>query len=122
MDKYQDSRTQHFFVDYNKSRGNYVVDADGNVMLDILCSISSHSIGYNAPALIKAARSEEWVTALINRPALGVEPSTNWPTLIENSFMKVKPKGLSQVFTAMCGTCANEIAFKGNTTMLLIFF
>jgi 4-aminobutyrate aminotransferase/(S)-3-amino-2-methylpropionate transaminase len=26
--------------------------------------------------------------------------------------MKVAPKGLNQVFTAMCGTCANEIAFK----------
>ncbi|PRP82232.1 4-aminobutyrate transaminase [Planoprotostelium fungivorum] len=112
LDKRQDTRTQHFFVDYKKSKGNYVVDADGNVMLDILCSIASHSIGYNAPALVEAARSEEWVTALINRPATGVQPSTTWPGVIENGIMSVAPKGLNQVFTAMCGSCANETAYK----------
>jgi len=112
LNKYQDNRTQHFFVDYSKSKGNYIVDADGNILLDILCNIASHAIGYNAPSLIKAAKSDEWITALINRPALGVEPSTNWPALVEKSFMKVSPKGLNQVFTAMCGSCANEIAYK----------
>jgi len=112
LDKRQDTRTQHFFVDYQKSRGNYVVDADGNVMLDILCSIASHSIGYNNPALLEAARSDEWVTSLINRPATGVQPSTTWPGVIETGIMSVAPKGLNQVFTAMCGSCANETAYK----------
>jgi len=112
MDKHQDTRTQHFFVDYKKSMGNYVVDADGNVMLDILCSIASHSIGYNAPALVEAARSEEWVTSLINRPATGVQPSTTWPGVIDKGIMSVAPQGLDQVFTAMCGSCANETAYK----------
>ena len=50
--------------------------------------------------------------ALMNRPALGVMPMQEWPQLVEDSFMKVKPKGLEQVFTMMCGTCANEGAFK----------
>ena len=68
MDKYQDTRTQHFFVDYTKSHGNYIVDVDGNVLLDVLCSISSQAIGYNHPRLVEAAKSDEWVTALINRP------------------------------------------------------
>lgn len=112
LDKYQDTRTQHFFVDYSKSKGNYVVDADGNVLLDILCSIASHSIGYNAPALVAAAKSDEWVQALINRPALGVEPTMIWPRVLQESFISVAPKGLDQVFTAMCGTCANECAYK----------
>ena len=61
---------------------------------------------------MKAAKSDEWVTALINRPAIGVEPATTWPALLQNSFLKVKPQGLNQVFTAMCGSCSNEIAFK----------
>jgi len=112
LDKYQDTRTQHFFVDYSKSKGNYVVDADGNVLLDILCSIASHSIGYNAPSLVAAAKSDEWVQALINRPALGVEPTMIWPRVLQESFISVAPKGLDQVFTAMCGTCANECAYK----------
>jgi len=112
LNKFQDPRTQHFFVDYKKSKGNYVVDADGNVLLDVLCNIASIPIGYNNPSLIEAAKSEEWITALINRPALGVEPSSTWPGIIEKTFMSVAPKGLDQIFTAMCGTCANETAYK----------
>jgi hypothetical protein len=42
---------------------------------------------------MKAAKSDEWVTALINRPAIGVEPATTWPALLQNSFLKVKPQG-----------------------------
>lgn len=68
MDEYQDARTQHFFVDYGASKGNYLVDADGNTLLDVLCSISSHSVGYNNPRLVAAAKRDDWVQAAINRP------------------------------------------------------
>ncbi len=112
LDQYQDVRTQHFFVDYTRSRGNYLVDADQNVFLDVLCSIGSHAIGYNNPRMIEAARSEEWITALINRPALGIVPPAQWPKMLEDTLLRIAPPGLRQVFTAMCGTCANETAYK----------
>eukprot|EP01098_Paradermamoeba_levis_P003627 TRINITY_DN1627_c0_g1_i1.p1 TRINITY_DN1627_c0_g1~~TRINITY_DN1627_c0_g1_i1.p1 ORF type:complete len:521 (-),score=166.28 TRINITY_DN1627_c0_g1_i1:108-1592(-) len=112
LNNYQDPRAIHFFADYSKSRGNYIVDADGNIFLDVYCQIASIPIGYNNPALTEAAKSDAWTTAIINRPALGVLPPLHWPETLESSFLKVKPPGLSQIFTAMCGTCANECAYK----------
>jgi hypothetical protein len=45
MDSLQEARTTHYFADYSKSRGNYIVDADGNTMLDMFAQISSMPIG-----------------------------------------------------------------------------
>lgn len=45
LNKAQDTRTQHFFADFANSRGNYVVDADGNTLLDVFCQISSLPLG-----------------------------------------------------------------------------
>lgn len=47
-----------------------------------------------------------------HRAALGVNPNKDWVDNVENAFMRVAPKGLDQVFTVMCGSCANENAFK----------
>ncbi len=114
MNHLQDARAAHFFSDMKHSIGNYVQDADGNVLLDVFCQISSIALGYNHPALIKLAKSDLMAQVLMNRPALGVMPIQEWPQLVEDSFMRVKPKGLTQVFTMMCGTCANEGAFKAS--------
>ena len=39
--------TIHFFADFEKSLGNYLVDADGNIMMDALTQISSSALGKN---------------------------------------------------------------------------
>ncbi|KAJ1679757.1 hypothetical protein EV182_001389 [Spiromyces aspiralis] len=112
LDKLQDARAAIFAADYSKSIGNYIADADGNMLLDLYAQISSIPLGYNHPAIFKASQSPEMLTALANRPSLGVMPPASWADTLQRSFMSVAPKGLDQIFTAMCGSCANETAYK----------
>ncbi|XP_074052449.1 4-aminobutyrate aminotransferase, mitochondrial isoform X2 [Macrotis lagotis] len=81
----QNAESVHFFCNYNESRGNYLVDVDGNRMLDLYSQISSLPIGYSHPALVKLVQQPQNVVA---------------------------PKGLSQIVTMSCGSCSNENAFK----------
>ncbi|KAI9254798.1 4-aminobutyrate aminotransferase [Sporodiniella umbellata] len=112
LNKYQDTRTIFFVADYEKSKGNYIVDADGNVLLDVYAQIASIPIGYNHPTFLELAKQPRFQTALSNRPALGVNPNLDWIDIVEDAFMKVAPKGMDEVFTVMCGSCANENAYK----------
>jgi len=51
-------------------------------------------------------------SALINRPALGNFPSSDWASILRTGILSVAPKGLNQVFTGMSGSDANETAYK----------
>ncbi|KAJ2645159.1 4-aminobutyrate transaminase [Coemansia sp. RSA 1694] len=108
----QDTRAAVFAGDYQKSVGNYIVDADGNQLLDLYCQIASVPIGYNNAALLKAASSPEMAATLANRPALGVYPPADWAATLEKAYMRVRPKGLDMVFTTAHGSDANELAYK----------
>lgn len=74
--------------------------------------IASIPVGYNNPALLKAATTQEMASALINRPALGNFPQHDWADILETGILKVAPKGLNQVFTGQSGSDANELAYK----------
>jgi hypothetical protein len=41
IDAFQDPRAHAIVVDYQKSKGNYLVDADGNEMLDVFAQIGA---------------------------------------------------------------------------------
>lgn len=112
LDSIQAMKSVQFFVDYDKSLGNYIVDADGNTMLDVFTSISSIPLGYNHPNMLKAFDSEHAKRVLINRPALGVYPGNDWVQQLRNVLLSCAPPGLDQVVTMMCGSCSNENAFK----------
>ncbi|OBT48193.1 4-aminobutyrate aminotransferase [Pseudogymnoascus sp. WSF 3629] len=112
LDKVFDTRAVNMLADYTKSKGNYIVDPDGNVLLDVYAQIASIPVGYNNPTLAKAAQSPEMINSLINRPALGNFPSHDWAEILETGILSVAPKGLDQVFTATAGSDANECAFK----------
>lgn len=74
--------------------------------------IASIPVGYNNPALLRAATSPEMASAIINRPALGNFPQHDWAEILETGILKVAPKGLNQVFTGQSGSDANELAYK----------
>ncbi|CAH6786777.1 Abat [Phodopus roborovskii] len=108
----QNAEAVHFFCNYEESRGNYLVDVDGNRMLDLYSQISSVPIGYNHPALAKLIQQPQNVSTFINRPALGILPPDNFVDKLRESLMSVAPKGMSQLITMACGSCSNENAFK----------
>ncbi len=112
ISKIQESGAVHFFVDYNKSKGNYLVDVDGNVLLDLYSQISSSPLGYNHPNMIAAITDPRNLSMLMHRPSLGNLPPSDWVDRLNNTLLAVAPKGLNQVQTMMCGSCSNENAYK----------
>ncbi|PLW14184.1 hypothetical protein PCANC_00170 [Puccinia coronata f. sp. avenae] len=112
INEWQDARAHQLIVDYAKSIGNYLQDVDGNKLLDVFAQIASIAIGYNHPKLLALARSDEFIQLAMNRPALGSFPPDNWDQIVSSGLLKVAPKGLNQLFTMMCGSCANEGALK----------
>ncbi|KAL8997495.1 MAG: hypothetical protein Q9169_003275 [Polycauliona sp. 2 TL-2023] len=112
LDRVFDIRSLNMMANYQNSFGNYIADPDGNVLLDVYAQIASIPVGYSNPALLAAAMSPEMASAIINRPALGNFPQHDWASILETGVLKVAPKGLNQVFTAMAGSDANETAYK----------
>ncbi|KAG0006892.1 4-aminobutyrate transaminase [Modicella reniformis] len=120
LDKLQDTRAAFIMTGSNDmSDGNQEPRRKGKeclsilvMYLDMFCQIASLPLGYNSKALIDAASSPEMIQMLVNRPALGIVPHGTWAKTLEHSLMRAAPKGLTQVFTAMCGTCSNETAYK----------
>ena len=66
----QETGAVKYFVDMERSRGNYVVDVDGNRMLDMFSHIASLPIGYNNPRMLDVFRDPANLTWLAHRPAL----------------------------------------------------
>lgn len=112
LDKIQQTGSVKLFIDYEKSIGNFMVDADGNTFLDIITQISSIPLGYNHPALIEALRDPANAAEFVNRPCLGFLPPQQFMARISNALLAVAPKGLTEVQTMACGSCSVENALK----------
>lgn len=101
----------NFFCDYEKSQGNYLVDADGNVILDCFQQISSMPLGYNYPGFYEIFKDQGKLANIVNRSALGNFPPVSYVNNLK-TLMSVAPKGLTNVASLACGSCSNENAYK----------
>lgn len=112
LTKVFDTRAAYFIVDYYKSLGNYIADTDGNQLLDVYAQISSIALGYNNPAVLAAAKSDQMAVALANRPALGNFPSSDYADILSEGLLAAAPPGLDKIWTDLSGSGANETAYK----------
>uniref|UniRef100_A0A8C5R8T5 4-aminobutyrate aminotransferase n=1 Tax=Leptobrachium leishanense TaxID=445787 RepID=A0A8C5R8T5_9ANUR len=101
----QNADAVNFFCDYEESRGNYLVDVDGNRMLDLYSQISSIPIGYNHPALVKVLQKPQNLSAFINRPALGILPPDDFNVNLKESLLSKKERGLNMVTQEELDSC-----------------
>ena len=52
------------------------------------------------------------ICSIVNRPAIGNYPSTEWLHLLQSGLLRAAPEGFTQVFTGMSGSDVNEAAYK----------
>jgi 4-aminobutyrate aminotransferase/(S)-3-amino-2-methylpropionate transaminase len=110
--RHQDARTVHVYQDAQKSLGNYLVDVDDNVMLDVYGHIAALPVGYNHPDLLAAWKSGRFDWAAGFRPALGIAPPREWVDLVDHTMMRIAPRGLTKLVTVTTGSEAVENAIK----------
>lgn len=112
LGEFQLCSTVQIFADYEKSSGNFMVDADGNVLLDLFQQIGSLALGYNNPRILESIRNSTNYSQIAARPALGFGPPVQVVKKLRSTLLSVAPQGMSQTVSMMCGSCSNENALK----------
>ena len=100
-------------VNYKLSKGNYMVDIDGNRLLDLSMQGGMLALGYNPDALIDTRTSRHFDKYLAQSPNLSEYPPIEFSDIVRNGVLPFAPSGLTEVyFTDGIGGLANEAAIK----------
>lgn len=100
-------------MNYEKSKGNYFVDADGNTILDMNGGIGNNPLGWNHDAMIKFTQSKECDRFLIQTPSLMTMPPADYTDMLGRIMMPVRPHGMGHVILSHdISSRANEEAIK----------
>lgn len=109
-----DNRNISLFSNLNMSSGCFLYDSTGKKYLDMYGNIGSLPVGYNHHKLKNMDLNHPDIKKLIiHRPALGVNPPTEWEKQVETLYKNYSPDGLDFMYMGCgCGSGANENAFK----------
>ena len=98
-------------VDDEASQGCSLVDADGNVFLDLFSHFALGALGYNHPALLEVARSPEFVRAVANPTSSPFVPAPQWLSFLDG-MTRYAPHGMSHIYCVDAGGEGVEAALK----------
>lgn len=116
-DAVSDAASVRFFVDYYKSKGNYLVDAEGNAILDMMSGGGHLPLGYNHDSLLKLADRKSYDKYLHNNISFTFAPSEEVIDFHEDIFRPMAPhESLDRVHlsTDISGELANESAIRAS--------
>lgn len=115
-DAVSDSSSVKIFVNYEKSKGNYIVDADNNIILDMISGGGHLPLGYNHNSFIKTMDSKIYDKYLQNTISFSFFPPIEEAIdFHERLLLRVVPhESLKQVhlYPDISGGLANENAIK----------
>ena len=106
------SRYRAVVMDDDASRGVFMVDADGNVLLDLFANFALGALGYNHPALLAVASSPEFARAAANPTSTPFVTAASWFDFMEALEQRYAPRGMARVFCVDAGGEGVEAALK----------
>ena len=99
-------------IDDAKSAGCFVVDLDGNVLLDLFANFALGALGYNHPRLVAAARSDAFVRAAVNPTSTPFVTTPAWLDYMDAVERRFAPRGMARMFCVDAGGEGVEAALK----------
>jgi 4-aminobutyrate aminotransferase/(S)-3-amino-2-methylpropionate transaminase len=99
-------------VDDARSEGPWLVDVDGNVILDMFASFALGALGFNHPKLLEVARSAAFAHASVNPTSTPFVTAPFWVEYTEELEKKWSPRGMGKVYFVDAGGEGVESAIK----------
>lgn len=94
------------------SQGCYLVDVDGNILLDLFANFALGALGYNHPSMLETARSAAFAYAAINPTSTPFVTAPGWLQFMSMMEKRYAPKGMSKMFCVDGGGEGVEAALK----------
>ncbi len=99
-------------IDDVQSLGPYIVDVDGNVLLDLFANFALGALGYNHPAILAVTRSAAFAHAAANPTSTPFVTTPSWFDFLEALERRFAPEGMAKVFCVDGGGEGVEAALK----------